>query len=364
MAPDVWLVSTGALASTAVLSLVLTPTALWLALRRGVLDRPGGHKGHDSPVPYLGGLAIVVAFAVVVLIAAVVSPFRGALDELGVLLGCAVALSVMGLVDDLRGVPRVLRLIAEMVAAVALHYSGTQVLLFDAEWANLLLTVVWVVGVTNAFNLLDNMDGLSAGVATVSALSFMVVAATGGQFLVAGLAAAIAGCAMGFLRHNFHPARIYMGDAGSLFLGFVLAAIGVKLRFPGPVQVTFLVPILILGVAILDTTLVTVTRLLHGRSPFLGGRDHLSHRLVFVGLPVRGAVGLIYGAAVAHGYLGAVVSRLDVTSGYLIAAFVLAVDLCAGVLLARVPVYETSRRRHLMIREVQPHERESVTISL
>ncbi len=161
-----------------------------------------------------------------------------------------------------------------------------------------------------------------------------------GQFLVAALAAALAGCALGFLRHNFHPARIYMGDAGSLYLGFVLAYLGLKLRFDAPDDITFLVPVLVLGVPILDTTLVTVARLRHGRSPFQGGRDHISHRLVKLGLPVRAAVGTIYVAAGSLGVVALVVSRVDRTSAYLLAGLVLVLGVLAGLALGQVPVYE------------------------
>src|SRR3954447_7758722 len=126
---------------------------------------------------------------------------------------------------------------------------------------DLLITIVWVVGVTNAFNLLDNMDGLSAGVAALGALTFFVLAVLNGQYLVAALAVAVAGCAVGFLRHNFHPAKIYMGDAGSLFLGFLLSVIGLRLRLPDAPQLTALfVPVVVLGIALFDTSLVTVAR--------------------------------------------------------------------------------------------------------
>jgi UDP-GlcNAc:undecaprenyl-phosphate/decaprenyl-phosphate GlcNAc-1-phosphate transferase len=189
------------------------------------------------------------------------------------------------------------------------------------------------------------MDGLSAGVAAIGAGAFFAIAAANGQFLVAGLAAAVAGCAIGFLRHNFHPARIYMGDSGSLFLGFLLAYLGVKLRFDGPTSVTFLVPILVLGIAIFDTTLVTVCRLLRGRSPFQGGRDHVSHRLVAIGVPVPVAVSLIYVAAVSVGIVGFVVSRIERAPAYWLAGLIGALALFLGVLLARVPVYEVEAAR-------------------
>jgi UDP-GlcNAc:undecaprenyl-phosphate GlcNAc-1-phosphate transferase len=227
------------------------------------------------------------------------------------------------------------------------------------EWTDFLVTVLWVVGVTNAFNLLDNMDGLSAGVATIAGLAFCLVAGLNGQFLVAALSAAVAGCASGFLRHNFHPAKIYMGDAGSLFLGFLLAFLAIRLKLvDAPKSVALFVPVLILGVALFDTTLVTFNRIRHHRSPMQGGRDHASHRLVWVGIPVPVSVGLIYALAASLGFLGLLLSRLDETSGLMLVGFVLTVGLGAFVLLSAVPVYETSRKRQRMLRVVEVHEPE------
>ena len=338
------------------LSLGLTPIALRVAVRKRVFDEPGGHKRHESPVPYLGGLAIAAAFCLAVAVAAMLKPPPSGVGELLLILGCALALGVTGLVDDLRGLSASLRLGLQVALALACAVAGIAVSIFPWEALNLLITVMWIVGITNAVNLLDNMDGLSAGVAGIAALTLFVIAAANGQFAVAALAVALVGCALGFLRHNFHPARIYMGDAGSLFLGFMLAILGIKLRFDGPTQITFMVPILALAVPIFDTTLVVLSRLLHRRSPFLGGRDHVSHRLVLVGIPVPAAVALIYGAAVAFGWAALLMSRLDTGSAVLLMGLVVTATLFFGVLLGRVPVYASSRRRHLMIREVDGHE--------
>jgi UDP-GlcNAc:undecaprenyl-phosphate GlcNAc-1-phosphate transferase len=307
----------------------LTPLVLRVAQRRGILDHPGEHKGHTLPVPYLGGLAMVTALSAAVIAAALVRPPSSGLHQLEAVLGLAVALSLIGLLDDLRGLGPVIRLVAEIAAAAGVWIAGARVELSGNQPVDLVLTVVWVVGITNAFNLLDNMDGLSAGVATIASASFFGMAAVNDQYLVAG-----------FLRHNFHPARIYMGDAGSLYLGFVLAYLGLKLRFESSTDVTFLVPILALGVPILDTTLVTISRLRRHRSPFQGGQDHLSHRLVRLGLPVPGAVGTIYAAAASLGVLAWVVSRIDRTSAYVLAGLVVALGALAILALLRVRVYE------------------------
>lgn len=353
--PVIWLY-VGAFAASLLIALALTPLVRRFATRNGTLDRPGGHKSHTSPIPYLGGVAILVAFSAAVAGAAVMGAEPRGVRELGLILGVGLVLSAVGLVDDLRGTSATLRFGLEGVAGAAVWWAGLGVTIFDSDPLNFFVTVLWVVGITNAFNLLDNMDGLSAGVAAIASGFFLLIAAVNGQFLVAALAAGLFGCSLGFLWHNFHPATIYMGDAGSLFIGFLLAVLGIKLRFDGPTNVTFMVPILVLGVAIFDTTLVTVSRILHRKNPFLGGRDHTSHRLVFIGLPVPVAVGLIYAVGVGLGWLGLVVSRVDVATGMLIGGFVLAAAILGGVLLALVPVYENSRRKAYVFRHIDEHE--------
>jgi UDP-GlcNAc:undecaprenyl-phosphate/decaprenyl-phosphate GlcNAc-1-phosphate transferase len=341
---------------TLALSLVMTPGALRLALRGRILDHPNEIKAQVNAVPYLGGVAILVSFTAVVAIAVAARPPVGGSDDVYVLLGTAIVLSVMGLVDDLRGLSPWLRLIVEIAAGAIVWRIGSGTSLFENDAVDAAITIAWVVGVTNALNLLDNMDGLSAGVAAIASLWFFTIAAANGQFLVATLAIALAGCAGGFLRSNFYPAKIYMGDAGSLFVGFMLAVIGLKLRFGGPTEITFFVPILVLGVPLFDTALVLVNRIIHRRNPMSGGRDHVSHRLVFVGLPVPAAVGLIYGGAVSLGWLAFVMANVGRRTGFLLMAWVLTISAFLGVLASLVPVYETSRRRHLMIREAEPRE--------
>jgi UDP-GlcNAc:undecaprenyl-phosphate GlcNAc-1-phosphate transferase len=332
--------------ASGLLTLVLVPVAMRVAVRHGVLDHPGGYKKQESPVPYLGGVAIVVAFSVGVLAAALLRPPVTGLGELGLIMGLALALALVGLIDDLKSLGAWPRLVVMIGASIWLWSAGVGVQLFDQPVLDGTLTVLWIVGITNAFNLLDNMDGLSAGVAAIAAGSFFLIAALNGQFLVAALSVGLAGCAVGFLRHNFHPARIYMGDAGSLFLGFMLAVLGLKLRFDAPREITFLVPIMVLGVAVFDTTLVTVTRIAHGLNPMAGGRDHTSHRLVFVGLPVRAAVAVIYGAAIGLGWVALVLSRLENSvTAYVLSSLPLTVGFTLGGALGAIPIYADEHSR-------------------
>jgi UDP-GlcNAc:undecaprenyl-phosphate/decaprenyl-phosphate GlcNAc-1-phosphate transferase len=318
------------------LSWVLVPLALRIATRREVFDHPGGHKQQEAPVPYLGGVAMVLAFSAAVIAAAIVRPPVAGLNELIVIMAAAAALSLVGLVDDLRGLGVTVRMVAMVAAALALWFSGTGVLLFGNPWIDGAITILWVVGITNSMNLLDNMDGLSAGVAAIAAATFFGVAALNGQFLVAGLSIALVGCALGFLRHNRYPARIYMGDAGSLFLGFTLAALGIRLRLDAGPPIAVFVPLVVLTIPILDTALVTLTRFREGRSIFQGGADHASHRLVQLGLRVPGAVRLIYVLAAFSSWLAIVISRqVDLLSAYLLVGLWGAVAALSAGFLAR-----------------------------
>lgn len=344
--------SVGAFVVAAVVSVVLTPLAIRAALRLGVLDRPGEHKSHATPTPYLGGVAIVLAVTLAIVAAAVV---RGetiaTLTQLLGILAVALAMSATGLVDDLRGLPVAVRFGLQLAAALALWSLDVQVALTGMTAIDLPLTVLWTVGITNAMNLLDNMDGLSASTATIASLWFGAIALVNGQILVGALAFAVGGAAAGFLRDNRPPARIYMGDAGSLFLGTMLAALGMLLTLERGMLVTAAVPVLILTVPVLDTALVTVARIRHGVSPFQGGRDHTSHRLVRIGMPVPVAVGLIAMASLAHGWVALLVYRIDRLSAVLLLGLTALFDLFFFALLAKVPVYDNSRGRDLFIGE-------------
>ena len=335
----VWWEYLAVFVTTAILSIVLTPMALRYAIRANVLDQPGQHKSHKVAVPYLGGLAIVVTFVIAVILMSVLRPPHTGRGELLGVLTIAVLLAAVGLIDDLRQVSPLWRLIAEVSAASIVWSLGNGTAVTTVETVDLILTVLWFVGITNAFNLLDNMDGLAAGLAAISSMTVFAVAGTNGQFLVAGLAVALAGCTVGFLRLNFHPARIYMGDGGSLFIGFLVAYLGIKLRFEGGRLVSTLVPIFACSAAVFDTSLVVISRIRAGRNPFQGGQDHVSHRLVKLGLSVPAAVCTIYLGAIGVGILSFAISRLEPVSAFLLAGLVGATLTILGGFLLTVPVY-------------------------
>jgi UDP-GlcNAc:undecaprenyl-phosphate GlcNAc-1-phosphate transferase len=327
-------------AVAAAVTLVCTPVALRLAKRWNCFDKPAAGKSHRAPVPYLGGSAIVISFVLVAVVAGRVKDSdQQYVPDLAVFLALAVGLAVLGLVDDRRGLSPWPRLALEIGAGIGVWTTTNTSWLPGPRPLQAVATVCWVVIVTNSFNLLDNMDGLAAGVAAVSSIFLFAVALEDGQFVLGSFALGLAGCAVGFLRYNFHPARIYMGDSGSLFLGFVLAVLSLDIRFSNFTPGSFVVPVLIVGVALFDTTLVSITRMLHGRTPLQGGLDHVSHRLVFIGLSTRTAVCVLYLAAVALGSIGLVITRVDRTSALVLSGLVALFALVSGFVLAQVPVY-------------------------
>ena len=283
----------------------------------------------------------MVAFAVMVAGMALVGRPSGAdIGALGMTLGLGVGLAVLGLLDDLRDLAIWPRLLVETGAGVVVFFTGTRADVSGAPaLADAVVTVVWIVGITNAFNLLDNVDGLSAGVAALAALSLAGIGLVNDQYFVPLLALALAGCAAGFLRHNFHPARIHMGDAGSLFLGFVLAVLALRLRAHVAHQVSFAVPLVALAVPIFDTSLVVSSRAWHRLNPLRGQRDHISHRLVALGWSVPQAVAAIYAVAAACGGLAMGLTRVGRGVGFAVAGGLVGLAALAGGGLARVSIY-------------------------
>jgi UDP-GlcNAc:undecaprenyl-phosphate GlcNAc-1-phosphate transferase len=314
-------------ASALVLAVGGTPVVRRVALRLGVTDQPNARKLHVNPMPYLGGVAIYGAFIAALLLFG--NRFR--LQELLSILVGASLMSFLGLWDDRRSLSPALKLIGQLLAASLLVLTGVRIGTFPWEAVNIIVTLGWVVVITNAMNLLDNMDGLSGGVGAVAAIFFLLLAAMNDQYLVGALSAALVGACLGFLVYNFNPASIFMGDAGSLFLGFVLAAVGIKLRFPDGVQiVTWMVPVLILGLPLFDTTLVVVSRLRRRLNPLTTpGKDHISHRLVAMGYTRREAVLVCYLICTGLGVLALFITQANVMDGYVVGGVVTLVALWA-----------------------------------
>lgn len=350
---------------TFALSALLTSVARRVALRIGFVDHPGGHKSHRAPMPYAGGCAIVVATVVVVavLIIAVlaaapewvrgqfgeralayVDGARARAGQMLVVLGGMLALHLLGLHDDRRPLPPGPKLLA--IGAVALFVSWLgHVRIGEAivgAAGAIALTTVWFVVIVNSLNFLDNMDGLSAGVGTICLLAIAVCGLMAGQVFVPALACIFAGAVAGFLLWNFPPARIFMGDAGSLVVGYMLATTSVLTTYfrseSGARPYALLMPFVILAIPLYDFTSVVIIRLLEGRNPMKGDQRHFSHRLVERGLSRRFAVLTIYLATATTGLLATLLPGADLRGTLTVGAVTLMV-------LAIVAILEMPLRR-------------------
>ncbi|MBN1401757.1 MAG: undecaprenyl/decaprenyl-phosphate alpha-N-acetylglucosaminyl 1-phosphate transferase [Anaerolineae bacterium] len=309
------------LASAFLLAVSVTPGVRRLAVRLNIVAQPSARRIHTRPMPMMGGVAIYAAFIIALLIFGDRQYVR---EVIGILLGATLC-SFMGLWDDRSGLSALIKLVGQSLAAGILILSGVQVRILPSHTLNIAVSMFWIVGITNAFNLLDNMDGLSGGVGATAAAFFLMLAAMSGQYLVGALAAALLGGCIGFLVYNLNPASIFMGDAGSLFLGFVLASVGIKLRFPDNVHfVTWMIPVIVLGLPILDTTLVVISRLRRGLNPLTTpGKDHVSHRLVRVGYTQREAVLILYLAGCVLGVIAMYLTQATVAEGYVVGGLTL-----------------------------------------
>ncbi|MBZ5645431.1 MAG: undecaprenyl/decaprenyl-phosphate alpha-N-acetylglucosaminyl 1-phosphate transferase, partial [Acidobacteriia bacterium] len=317
----------------------------------GMVDHPGPRKVHVQPMPLLGGLAIYSG----VLIALLVSMDGPALREVIGIYAGATLVAAVGILDDRGLLHHQIKLFGAMpAAAVILIVSGIRAQVFSAiwpgtlaVWADTALTMVWVVGITASFSILDHMDGLCAGVAAMASLFFAIFALESGQLLVSTMAAAVLGAAAGFLRWNFKPAKIFMGDGGAMFLGFLMATLALKLRpvMSGGHNATWLIPIFILGATIFDTTLISISRSRRGFLPFTTpGKDHTAHRLSNLFSSQRTAVLLMYALGAFFGLLALAISHLPARPAYTVTALAGVAVLGAVALLERAP-YERQTRK-------------------
>jgi UDP-GlcNAc:undecaprenyl-phosphate GlcNAc-1-phosphate transferase len=303
----------------AYLALALTPLVIWLAKRIKAMDYPGIRSVHCLPIPRIGGVAIYLAtmatlVPLLFLDNAIGARFRELQGEVMTLLGCATAVFAIGLVDDLRRLPARFKFLIELAAAGALCVVGVRVGsirvdpvgTIDLGWFGCLLTVLWIVGVTNAVNISDGLDGLAAGIAAIACAVITIFAFhnstihTGGardnDVMMVLFALALLGSLSGFLFFNFNPAKIFMGDCGSLFIGFVIASASVMCLSESTAMVGLALPVLVLGIPIFDTLFCMLRRFLERRSIFAPDRSHFHHRLVAMGLRHRHAVLVVYAA--------------------------------------------------------------------
>ena len=298
----------------------LTPVMRKVAIKNNIFDLPNtSHKSHALPTPYLGGVAIMLGVVLVSLLAVLFS--TNVLGNLKLLLSVlipALLLGLIGLWDDLKSLPAYPRLFAQSVVGVCVSIilitTGTVGNPTGSIVLDVLLTVIWIVGICNSINFFDNMDGGAAGAVAFSSLGLAFLAWNLGQSLLVGLALVTAGATFGFLIWNKSPAKIYMGDAGALFLGVLLATLAIRLD---PITqsraISLSIPLLLLALPILDTTTVVISRLRSGVSIFQGGQDHLSHRLVNIGLTRKSAVIVLWLLCILFVVIANLVSILPFT---------------------------------------------------
>ena len=321
-----------------VLGLLMAFVVRSLATRFGFVAKPKPDRWHKRPTAMLGGIAIFLSTFTVYLL------FVQTTRESLAVLGGGSLLFLVGLLDDIFSIRPYQKLIGQLVGAGVLVLSGLNLPLTGYAIIDIWLTVFWVIGITNAINLLDNMDGLAAGISAIAAFSLAFNFAANGLTNELFLISALIGALLGFLVFNFNPASIFMGDCGSMFVGFVLSGTVLLNQAGGRsrgIVAILAVPVLVLFVPIFDTTFVTVLRKLWGRKASQGGRDHTSHRLVALGLSERTAVLMLYGFAVIAGVLSLLVSQLGIVQSFALITFFTISLVIAGVYLSKVKVYES-----------------------
>ena len=276
---------------------VLTPITRKLAISRKIFDKPSSsHKTHTTPVPYLGGVAIIVGVLGSTYLGIIFSGFKTDLIIIATtILIPALLLGIVGLWDDIKNLPPLPRFIAQSLGATVISvvfiFTDNAGKPTGSNFIDGIISVIWIVSICNSINFFDNLDGGASGTVAISSATVGLIALMGDQFLVASLAFVTSGATSGFLIWNKNPAKIYMGDAGSLFLGTLIGALTIRLDFNSELRFTsFFIAIFILAIPILDTTIVIISRIYRGISPFRGGQDHLSHRMINTGLNRKSSV--------------------------------------------------------------------------
>jgi UDP-GlcNAc:undecaprenyl-phosphate GlcNAc-1-phosphate transferase len=294
-------------------SLVLVPAVRWLSFRTGQVALPREDRWHKQPTPALGGIGIFLAFVISIIPIIFTDLGKSLLSERWSILVAILLMFGVGLYDDFKRINPPLKLAFQIVAAtIVIFFGAITINFFRWPIINIFLTFFWLVGITNAINLLDNMDGLAGGVALITSLFLAFFFWKTGYPSLLVLAFALCGSILGFLIFNFPPAKIFMGDSGSMFLGFSLAVLAIARRTQASNIFAIIgIPTLVFLLPILDTGLVAITRLLRGQSPAVGGKDHTSHRLVAFGLSERQAVVVLYGIAIVSGLASIALDALD-----------------------------------------------------
>ena len=347
MATNISLTTIGYVAAAfgvaALVAFISTPVVKSLAFRVGAVDDPKkdkdpGRRMHRNPIPRMGGMAIFLGFLLSLLIFVQMNnPMKG------LLLG-SIIIVILGIFDDIYDLPAKFKFLVQIIAAVVAMLSGNIITvlsnpnIFSANpvwelgWLSYPITVLWIVAITNAVNLIDGLDGLACGVSTISSMTMLVVALLVTETGEAVVMGALAGACLGFLPYNLNPAKIFMGDTGSTFLGFVLATVSVQGMFKLPMSITFVAPFLMLGLPIFDTACAFIRRIAHGQSPMHADRGHVHHRLIDMGFSQKQAVGILYVISAILGLSAVVLTTVGAMRAML---FLLAMG-AAGLVAAKI----------------------------
>ena len=331
---NIWYVLLALLAA-AIISCLTTPLVKTLSVKYGAVDVPrDGRRMHDHPIPRMGGLAIFFGFTASVLI------FVGLNNAKKGMLAGAVIIVILGVLDDKYSLPAKPKFLVQIIAALVAVLAGSRIEvlsnpnIFSADpvwelgWLSIPVTVIWIVAITNAVNLIDGLDGLACGVSTISSATMLIIALMFSELDVAVMMAALAGACIGFLPYNFNPAKIFMGDTGATFLGFIMATVSVEGMFKMYIHISFVAPFLMLGLPIFDVCFAVVRRLSHGQSPMHPDRGHVHHRLIDMGFSQKQAVGVLY---VISAILGLSAVVLTATNAVRAMLFLLAMGVTVAV---------------------------------
>lgn len=326
-----WILYIAAFASAFAITVIATPLAKKLSWKLGAVDYPKDRGMHKKPMPRMGGIAIVLGFTITMVVMAFLLPGIAKRQFAGLAVGATI-IAILGVVDDVKNLRARDKLCVQIVAAMIVIYSGVQIHVvfwpFTAVLQKLSIpfTLIWIIGVTNAVNLIDGLDGLAAGVSSIAALSLMVMCIITGSQMAVVLTATLAGACLGFLPRNFNPAELFMGDTGSTFLGFVLAVASIMGVFKGYAVLAVIVSMLCLGLPVFDTLFAMGRRIAKGQPIMQADRGHLHHRLIDHGFTQRQAVLILYAISITCGLLAILISLKDITTVIIVILTVLALS--------------------------------------
>jgi UDP-GlcNAc:undecaprenyl-phosphate GlcNAc-1-phosphate transferase len=317
---------------TALISVMITPIVRMIAIKVNAIDIPKDERRmHNKPIPLMGGLAIYVAFVIGVIL------YNGILttSQKGIIIGATIIV-IGGIIDGIKDLSPKYKLLIQVLAAMCLLLSGVKISIItnpfrefypylNIGWIYMPVTIIWIVGVTNAFNLIDGLDGLAAGIAFISSVTLMIISIMNGRLEAAFLTAVLSGAILGFLPYNFNPASIFMGDTGSQLLGFLLAAISIEGAIKSATAFVIAVPILAFGLPIYDTLFAMIRRKINGKSIMQADKGHLHHRLIDMGLSQKQAVVIMYLLSAVLGGFSIIAMKSSTQRAYFLLASVVVI---------------------------------------